>query len=204
MQHALLVSLLCATLPLGCDDARGPAAGALPANSDDPPSETSLKEDAPSKKTAEADAVPKPATKPPAEFPPLPADAAVLDLLGGKLKVPKDAKLGVSINGWWSITAAEDFTMVARQSHDRLTDLKQGLGDVTILVEDASTVVYEKEGGFGFISIAGLEAGDGEDGWLIECREGSAKEWAIDAKAKGHPRERIDQMVSVCRSFSMD
>ncbi len=204
---ALFASFLCAALPLGCDDAQAPDTEAPPAKPGSTPAEVASKDEAPSNKAAEANAAAKPEAKQPAEFPALPADATVLDVLGGTLKVPKGAKLGVSINSWWSITAADDFTMVARQSHDTLSDLKQGLGDVKIIVEDTSTVVYEKQGGFGFIAIAGPEpsdAGDGDEGWLIECREGSAKEWAIDHKAQGHPRERIDQMVSVCRSFSVE
>lgn len=214
-------TVLLATISLlgpACDGAQTPAAKPAAKKADN--SETKDKAPVPAQPAteqekaapdapAEPEAPAKPEAKPVAEFPPLAADAKALDvmILGGKLMAPQGAKLGMNINGWQEIAAGKTFVMVAKESYDKFSELKKEIGDAKIVVEDDSTVVYEKDGGFGFIAIVeakGAEEYEGEADRRIECREGSSKEWAIQKKAKGHPREVIDQMVGVCRSFAVE
>ena len=146
--------------------------------------------------------------KPLTAFPAMPDDAIdlKLEMLGGQFKAPKGAKLGMNINGWQDVSSDGDFAMVIRESYDEIDAIKKELGEVKYVVDEPNTLVYEKDGGFGFVSIVeakGPEELEGEADRRVECRAGGAKDWVLSKKPKHYPRETIDLMVATCRSFGL-
>ncbi len=142
------------------------------------------------------------------EFAPMPADATLLmaEMLQGQLRVPKGAKLGRNINGWQEISTGKDFTMVVRESFDAVDKAKADLGEVKYVVEEPDTLVYEKDGAFGFVQrveAKGPEVLEGEADRTYECRAGAAMDWAVSKKPKLFPREQVDIMVAACRTLEI-
>ena len=211
---SVLCLLLAAT---ACDADKDPAvANAAAAPTKSAAAEAKAKVPAPAvAKAAPAETKapdPKPPADPPpkprAAFPELPPDAVSLelDMLGGKLKVPKGAKTGRNINGWQEIAAGKNFKLVVREHLDGLDAARKELGEVTYVVEEPDTLVYENGGAFGFVAVVeakGPPELEGEADRTFECRAGTAMEWAVSKSAKGFPRAAVDAMVSACRSLTI-
>ena len=216
--HGITASLAIVFLIGACDSAKenaAPKADAAKkteaAKEDEPAKAEPAKEAEPNEaepaKEAEPDKAEAPA-KPLTAFPAMPDDAVELKLetLGGQFKAPKGAKLGMNINGWQDVSSGDDFAMVIRESYDEIDAIKKDLGEVKYVVEEPGTLVYEKDGGFGFVAIVeakGPEELEGEADRRVECRAGGAKDWVLSKKPKHYPRETVDLMVATCHSFGL-
>lgn len=214
--HGITASLAVLFLLGACDSAKENAAPKADAPAKAEPAKVEPKQAEPAKaeaqnaepaKEAEPEKAEAPA-KPLTAFPAMPDDAIELklELLGGQLQAPKGAKLGMNINGWQDVSSGDDFAMIIRESYDELDAIKKELGEVKLVVDEPNTLVYEKDGGFGFVSIVeakGPEELEGEADRRIECRAGGAKDWVLSKQPKHYPRETIDLMVATCRSFGL-
>lgn len=207
--HGITASLAVVFLLGACDSAKENAAPKTDAPKKAEPAKVEPKQAEPAKaeaKEAEPEKV-EPA-KPLTAFPAMPDDAIELKLetLGGQLEAPKGTKLGMNINGWQDVSSGDDFAMIIRESYDELDAIKKELGEVKLVVDEPNTLVYEKDGGFGFVSIVeakGPEELEGEADRRVECRAGGAKDWVLSKKPKHYPRETVDLMVATCRSFGL-
>ncbi|HWB78466.1 MAG TPA: hypothetical protein VG755_26050 [Nannocystaceae bacterium] len=161
------------------------------------------KVEAPKPEAAKAEA-PKADAKPLATFPDVPADAVAIEVLGGRMRAPKGAKLGKNINGWQDVTAKGGFAMVVRESYDDLAKAKQELGEVELVVDEPTTLVYGKGGKFGFVQFVeakGPPELEGEADRMFECRVGDAMAWAMKSDPQLVTREQVDQLVATCRTL---
>lgn len=218
-RNHLLCVVLCSVMR--CDDkpaetAKVSAAATTPAAKSDAPAAASpaAKDDAkaPAEPVAPAAApaaaeAPKPSAPAVvlAKFPELPADAAELklELVGARMRAPKGAKAGRSINGWQEVTAP-GFAMVVRESYDDIAAAKESIAAPKLLLEEPNTLVYEATGGVGFAQIVdykGPPEQDGEADRRYECRAGEAMDWARGQPDKLYPREQVDLMVAYCRTL---
>jgi len=147
---------------------------------------------------------PKVDTKPLASFPAVPADAAAIDVLGGRMRVPKGAKLGKNINGWQDVTAKNGFAMVVRESFEGIAQVKESLGEVELVVDEPTTLVYQKGGKFGFVQFVDAKGPpelEGEADRTFECRVGDAMAWAMKSDPQLVARDQVDQLVAACRTL---
>lgn len=212
--HGITASLAVVFLLGACDSAKENAAPKTDAPKKAEPAKEEPKAE-PAKaeaERAEPEKVEPEKAEAPAEpltaFPAMPDDAIELklEMLGGQFKAPKGTKLGMNINGWQDVSSGDDFAMIIRESYDELDAIKKELGEVKLIVDEPNTLVYEKDGGFGFVSIVeakGPEELEGEADRRVECRAGGAKDWVLSKKPKHFPRETIDLMVATCRSFGL-
>ncbi|MBK6922848.1 MAG: hypothetical protein IPH07_36005 [Deltaproteobacteria bacterium] len=140
-----------------------------------------------------------------ATFPALPSDAVLLplELVGARMRAPKGAKAGRSINGWQEVTAP-GFAMVVRESYDDIAAAKASIAPTKLAVDEPGTIVYEAKRGFGFAQIVdakGPPEQDGEADRRYECRAGEAMDWARGQPDELYPRAQVDLMVTYCRSL---
>ncbi len=138
-------------------------------------------------------------------FPPLPSDAILLplELVGARMRAPKGAKAGRSINGWQEVTAP-GLAMVVRESYEDIAAAKSSIAATKLEVDEPNTIVYEAEQGFGFAQIVdykGPPEQDGEADRRYECRAGAAMDWARGQPHELYPRAQVDLMVTYCRTL---
>ena len=210
LRPILYMSLACA---LACDAAESKPAVSTASTA---PAKTEAKAAKPAEakpveaKADEAEAdeakaeAPKVDAKPLATFPAVPADAVAIDVLGGRMRAPKGAKLGKNINGWQDITAKNGFAMVVRESFEGIAQVKESLGEVELVVDEPTTLVYQKGGKFGFVQFVDAKGPpelEGEADRTFECRVGDAMAWAMKSDPRLVAREQVDQLVAACRTL---